>query len=347
MPAKPGLERVLLLLSGEHPSLPYSETCAILESERIEHVVVSKHDQIFIIDMEQNGKKLLEERSAYVMEGGRFLFRAEPSLATLGEACRDYDWSFLGGRSFGAKANRVRNYWRNVDTQGVQEAIGYAITESTDSNVNLTKPDVWIRGITTDAGIFIYARDIETDRHAFTKRRPKSRPYFHPGVLEPKLSRAFVNMSGAKRGEFFVDPFCGTGGFLIEAAMMGMKACGMDLDPRMVKGAEKNLKHYNLESDLVHGDAKNLPMSSVDGMATNPPYGRGTTTMGINVREVLFGFLKGACDALRKDGRLCTAAPIELNPSQLARDAGLKVVEEHRMRVHKSLTRSIIVVKRD
>ncbi|MDD1775928.1 MAG: RsmD family RNA methyltransferase [Candidatus Methanomethylicus sp.] len=347
MPLKAGLERVLLLLSGEHPTMTYSEICAILDSEGMGYDAIAKHDQIFLLDVNPAAMELLGKRSAYLMEGGRLLAQCAANTEDCAKSLENIDWSFLGGKSFGARANRVRNYWRNLDTQELQGMIGGIVKGNTDSIVNLDCPEVWIKGIISDAGVFFYIIGVSTDRSGFTARRPKSRPYFHPGVLEPKLSRAFVNLSGVREGGLFVDPFCGTGGFLIEAALMGMKACGMDLDMRMVNGTGKNVAHYHLDCDLLHGDAKALPLSAIDGISTDPPYGRGTTTMGMDAASVLLGFLRGASGALKKGGKLCTAAPIELNPRRMAQESGFKVIEEHQMRVHKSLTRSIIVVERD
>jgi len=343
---RPKPERILLLLSGEHPTIPYSEACAVLQTKGVEFDQISRHDQVLIIDGKGGVKDAMMERAAYVMEGGRFILRSEPSELVFERCCGGADWSFLGGRSFGVKVTRVKEYWRGVGTQELQGIVGEIVKGETDSRVDLERPEVWIRGVVTDGGVFLYTLDFQTDRRAFMARRPKTRPYFHPGVLDPKLSRAFVNLSRVKGGEVFLDPFCGTGGFLIEGALVGCRVCGIDLDLRMLPGARRNLRHYGLEADLIHGDARNLPLRRADGMATDPPYGRGTSTRGENVRDILSGFFKDAHHVLKEGGYLCTAAPIELNPSELARKAGFRVHEEHSMRVHKSLTRSIVVAER-
>ncbi len=143
-----------------------------------------------------------------------------------------------------------------------------------------------------------------------------------------------------------MDPFCGTGGFLIEAGLMGFRAVGMDLDAKMVRGAARNLRHYGIEAGLIHGDARQIPLDRADGIATDPPYGRGTSTMGSDVKQILTDFLLEASGLLDKGKIICTAAPMELDPSALAARSGFEVREEHRMRVHKSLTRSIVVAER-
>jgi tRNA (guanine10-N2)-dimethyltransferase len=326
--------------------LPYSEALAILESERVPCSVLGRYDQLFLLEAGGGYGRALEERAALTMEGGRLILSASLSYESISGALGDADLGFLKGRSFGVKVTRVKEHSLALDTQRLQGELGHAIRGRTDSSVDLRKPDIWIRGIITDGGFFSFTREFATDRTAFEKRRPKTRPYFHPGVLEPKLGRAFVNLSRVRAGDTFLDPFCGTGGFLIEAGLMGCQPIGVDLDRRMIKGAGQNLRHYGIEAGLVHGDARRIPFDRADGIATDPPYGRGTSTMGSDVRQILLDFLLEASGLLAKGGFVCTAAPVELDPCALAKRAGLEVREEHRMRVHKSLTRSIVVAER-
>lgn len=338
--------RVVILLSGEHQTLPSSEALAILRAEGIPFSQAEKDDQMLILEAGAGYEGALEGRAALTMEGGRLVLGAPPSYESISVALHDSDWGFLEGRSFGVKVTRVREHSMGLDTQRLQGEIGHAVKGQSDSRVDLRTPDVWMRGVITDGGFFVYPRDFATDRASFGKRRPKTRPYFHPGVLEPKLARVFVNLCEIRRGETFLDPFCGTGGFLIEAALMGCRAIGVDLDARMIEGAGLNLRHHGLEGDLVHGDARRMPLGRAGGISTDPPYGRGTSTMGGDVRRILLDFFMESSGLLDRGGIVCTAAPVELDPCSLAREAGFEVKEEHRMRVHKSLTRSIVVAER-
>jgi tRNA (guanine10-N2)-dimethyltransferase len=337
---------VLILLSGEHPTLPYSETFAILEAEGIGYELLSKNDQVLILRTDNPIGEAIQGRAAFATEGGKFVLRTDVSKQKLIKNCDETDWDFLDGRSFGVKVTRVKDYSRALDTMFAQKAVGESVISCTDSRVDLGKPEVWIRGVITDGGFFIYEKEFERDKGSFSSRKPKTRPFFHPGVLDPKLSRAFVNLSRVRRGVIFVDPFCGTGGFLIEAAMIGCRACGIDLDSRMIIGASRNLRHYGMDADFIHSDAGSMPLDSAYGIATDPPYGRGTSTMGGGVGDILRRFFVEARRVLEPGRYVCTAAPIELKPAEIAKNAGLKVQEEHSMRVHKSLTRSIIVAER-
>ncbi|MEM2128717.1 MAG: THUMP domain-containing protein [Candidatus Methanomethylicaceae archaeon] len=335
-----------LLLSGEHPTLPYSEVRAILNSEGIGFVENERGDQVLILTPDDGIEELLTSRAALVMEGGALLGRAGLSMGSVVRTCSEIDWGFLGGRTFGVRATRVKRYWDGVDLRALEKTIGDSVPRSLGARVNLSRPEVWVRAVISGENVYIFSRSFRTDRGAFVRRRPKSRPYFHPGVLEPKIARVFVNLSAVKPRDLFLDPFCGTGGFLIEAAMMGMNAVGIDLDLRMVRGAMKNTRFYGLDCGVVHGDGASGIVKRADGIATDPPYGRGTSTGGERVEDLIRGLARMAHDVLKSQGRICFASPSEISPSRIAEEEGLSVLEEHMMRVHKSLTRAIVIAGR-
>ncbi len=45
--------------------------------------------------------------------------------------------------------------------------------------------------------------------------------------MSPKLARCMVNLTGVKENDLVLDPFCGTGGILIEAGIMGARVIGV------------------------------------------------------------------------------------------------------------------------
>ena len=63
------------------------------------------------------------------------------------------------------------------------------------------------------------------------------------GMLPPKLAQILINLCGdlPKRSRV-LDPFCGTGVVLQEAALMGYVPYGTDLSERMVQYSERNLE---------------------------------------------------------------------------------------------------------
>ncbi len=63
------------------------------------------------------------------------------------------------------------------------------------------------------------------------------------GMLPPKLAQILINLCGDLAEDSRVlDPFCGTGVVLQEAALMGYRPYGTDINERMVEYSERNLE---------------------------------------------------------------------------------------------------------
>jgi DNA modification methylase len=104
----------------------------------------------------------------------------------------------------------------------------------------------------------------------------------HPGKMLPDLARRIVR-AYSRPGDVVVDPMCGTGTTLVEAARLGRRAIGVDLEERWVDLAARNLDRIldtttRPNATVRIGDARRLPdllpdvAGRVDLIATSPPY---------------------------------------------------------------------------
>jgi len=88
--------------------------------------------------------------------------------------------------------------------------------------------------------------------------RPKTDAFV--GMLPPKLAQMMLNMSGVQSGRV-LDPFCGTGVVLQEAALLGFDVYGTDLSEKMIDYSKINLAWLketyglNINVSIDHGDA--------------------------------------------------------------------------------------------
>jgi hypothetical protein len=73
----------------------------------------------------------------------------------------------------------------------------------------------------------------------------------HPGKMLPDLARRVVR-AYSRPGDLVVDPMYGSGTTLVEAARLGRRAIGVDLEDRWVDLATRNLDHA---STRPHGRA--------------------------------------------------------------------------------------------
>jgi tRNA (guanine10-N2)-dimethyltransferase len=209
--------------------------------------------------------------------------------------------------------------------------------------VDLRKPDKKIVGIKSGKE-YVIGIDIPMNR-TFQSRRPQFRPYFHPTSMNPKLGRALVNLAKIKPGDTVLDPFCGTGGILIEAGLAGMILFGSDLNKKSVKGTIGNLAHYKLEGEIKDLDALKLSegfSTKFDAIVTDPPYARSSFASEKDLKGFYEKFLLSAWKVLKIGGRVVFMIPEIYDISFGA----FILVDEYKMRVHKSLTRRIIVLEK-
>lgn len=105
------------------------------------------------------------------------------------------------------------------------------------------------------------------------------RPYHQqnlPGSLKPPVAAAMIQMADLQPGQVMIDPFCGTGTLVIEAALQGIVAVGGDILPQAVRGAQVDVPIEAAQAALFRWDARRLPFvdSSVDGIVANLPWGK-------------------------------------------------------------------------
>jgi len=181
--------------------------------------------------------------------------------------------------------------------------------------------------------------------------KPTDRPFFQPGSMASADARAYANLAGAAPGHTLLDPMCGTGGLPLEAGLAGADAVACDAQSKMVRGARENLREYldDPTTDeppdwhVARGDATALPLpdDAVDGVAFDAPYGRQSKIARHELADLVAGAL---AEAARVAPRAVLIADRDwCGP---AREAGWTVDAAFERRVHRSLTRHVLVLTR-
>lgn len=178
--------------------------------------------------------------------------------------------------------------------------------------------------------------------HKFSQRHPSQRPGFAPVSSSAKLLRSMVNMTGARAGSKIIDPFCGSGGILIEAGLAGFIAEGSDIDERMIKKSEQNLEHFGIKRySLKLSDALSLEYDN-KYVVTELPFGRGAK-LSLPPEELYSKFFSKL--KISKFKRAVVMAPKDINAGKIAAGYGLIILGNYSMYVHKSLTKQIIILE--
>ncbi|WP_456420135.1 TIGR01177 family methyltransferase [Methanocaldococcus infernus] len=336
------------VLSGEHETLPYEELKAILDIFKVK----SKVERINRYALVEDSPVLkVIERSGYIDEGHEVIFkykyREGESLNNFFKEfdnfLRNYKLEFKGSYAVRTLKLFKDDYTKNLNSLTIERGIGGIIKRHSNAKVNLEEPDNLFRVVIEKDFIFISKVLAFRDREYFRKNRPHLRKYFHPGCIMPKLARAMVNLARVKENDIVLDPFCGTGGFLIEAGLLGAKLIGCDIDWRMSRGTLINLEDYNLLNNVIKIktlDAKyvkdflrELNIDKVDAIVTDPPYGISTAKKG-EVENILYELP----EVIKEGGYFVFAYPkfIELN---------LKLENLFKIYIHKNLIRHIHVYR--
>ena len=229
-----------------------------------------------------------------------------------------------------------------IDLAGTTRRLGAIVGKT--RGVDLSSPKSDIRVVFSEHA-HIGRAMASVARAAFEKRKNRYMPFVYPASLHPKFARALVNLTMTTDGGRFLDPFSGTGAILVEASMIGLHAIGSDFSERMIEGSRRNLTHLKQEAELHLCDVGAIAeeIGEVDGIATDPPYGRSTSTDGEGLPQLYERAFKAFHDVLRKGAKVAVVVP-DMNLLDEAK--GFRIAGTHQLRVHRSLTRNFCVLER-
>jgi len=158
-------------------------------------------------------------------------------------------------------------------------------------------------------------------------RRPYKQVHV-PGSLKPPVAAALLRLAGLTPGARVLDPCCGAGTLLVEAALSGAVALGGDRDPAALAAAQANARAAGIAAGLLCWDAQRLPLvdGSVERIVSNLPWGR-----TVEVDTTLASFYQRVCSEMRRvvapGGRLVvlTNAPHLVSPGDLRCEQRLEI----------------------
>ena len=248
--------KLLFELSGENPTLPFAELECI-------GTVTDRRLQVAVAECPDPDASLRLAMTQVVLG---YLGECEPDLSAFRELLREL--ALETKQTFAGRAKKVHGgcHERNPQSQREFERL---IGTMINGPVSLNAPEVEYRAILSEDRCYFGKVLFSIDRAAYDVRNPGKRDFFHPGVMMPRMARTLVNIACTKAGDVVLDPFCGTGGILIEAELLGMRTIGSDFDPFMIGGSRLNAK----DTSFLLGDATSLPFrdQSVDSCCDRFP----------------------------------------------------------------------------
>ena len=173
--------------------------------------------------------------------------------------------------NFVGKRNYNTNEIKQACASGVIQSHGWVYSED-DAQADLNIR-VFIEGDTAVVGVRLGARSLS--RRAYKQEHV-------PGSLKPAVAAALLRLAHVTADTRIVDPCCGAGTILIEAASQGVRGLGGDINQEAVTAARLNMTQAGVNFHTQRWDARALPLSnkSVDRIVSNLPWGRAVATEG-------------------------------------------------------------------
>ncbi|UCG04446.1 MAG: N-6 DNA methylase [Candidatus Heimdallarchaeota archaeon] len=362
-------DKFFFLLSGENPELAVFEFKSIISTLDIPlNLKVSSDNRVMNLHiLPKNGVKNTSEVLSYLMERLTLVhfccshffqveFKQTPP-ESFNELISNHKITVVQdltpSKSFSVITKRIgeplERYKPRAMSLKLSRYLGaQIIKQNPTKQVNLDDPQEKFIAILSKHGLWFGKLISYSLRKDVQQRAAHKRPFFHPSSMNPLLQRTMVNLAAIKPNEWMLDPFCGTGGALIEASRLEIRSVGIEINPKILWGAYQNLKVDRITkdlADLIFGDAIQLPfrMNSISAIVTDPPYGTASSTRGFDLQDLLLDFFRAIRYILTSNARVVIAVPsylkIEDNLAQILDASYVKFLHY----VHRSLTRKILV----
>lgn len=262
------------LLAGENLELAEAELKGFLKSQGIKK------------DLKRN--KRLVETEAEPSQLKRLALTHEVCEIKRKNSSRKFKTSYKPKGSFAVRAENLTN--QEIDKKDLEQFYGAQLS-SESNKVDLENPSETVKLYVLEDMVILGILIEDIDRGLFDKRKNQNRPFSSPISLDPVLARVMVNLSETTAGEFLLDPFCGTGGILIEAGLCGIGVKGLDISEEMVEGSRENLEEYGIIAhEIKQGSIENLLENfseDFDAIVTDLPYGKASKEVEDPVEEFL------------------------------------------------------------
>lgn len=319
--------QILFHLSGENLNLARDEVLSLVNSRRYQQI-----NNILIVEIKYSK---IFERLAFTHGVFGVLFAC--NMNDLIEDINLFDFQKFYRENFRVKILNLTNKEIEFDEKQIG-SLAYRKLEN--PKVELSNPKTQFFFIFVDDKV-VCCTLIKKIEKSFLERKPHLKPELHPTSLSPKLAKALLNLSGIKKG-VLLDPFCGSGGILVEAGLMGLKPIGFDIDKIMLKRAKINLEYYGVKGyELKLQDATKLDRK-YGFIVSELPFGKNSRLSMRNLQLLYLNFLKTLAKTLEKKAVL--VFPDFVDVRGLLKDTKLKIEKEFDYYIHKSMTKKILVL---
>jgi putative methyltransferase (TIGR01177 family) len=339
------LTRYFVYISGEHINAAKAEVNTLARILGIDETFYWE-GRVGLVDSQINLVQFFLERAALVKETGIILSESDIQDDLLGSLSDDMLKDIVGPEeTFSVRTISENREYSVNERLNIEARLGAYIRRVAGARVDLEDPQTRILVIFGQDNIRVCRSFASKLRPMLRDREPGKKPFFHPSMMNSALARVMCNLARVMPDEIMLDPFCGGGGILCEASLIGARTIGIDLSWRLLTGCKENLSSITSNYSVIQGDIRNLPIDGCDCIITDPPYGKASSTRGaksIGLVEALFGKVDSILH--RRNESICICGSKEMNLYDLAQSMGLIVNQVLQIRVHSGLVREVLAL---
>ena len=220
------------------------------------------------------------------------------------------------------------------DKNSVLDTVVRNIKQRSGAKVCLDDPDLYIIIVPEKKLIGIRIMPRRRVRHL---KFPIGRKVVHPSILTARFCRIMINLAEVCENESILDPFCGTGGILLEGEDMMINSFGLDVQRQMCRASKENgAKNIVCCNSLLTPVRSN----SIRAVVTDIPYGKSTYLLpNMTPDQLLFETVRSYGDIANRIVIMCRSVDLE----KLFDIRFLSRCNIYYSYEHKSLTRCIMV----
>lgn len=377
--------KYIFLLSGDYIKLGKEEVVSLFDVGKSRLL-----DRLLIVELNNEIEALnkLSQRLALTKSIYKFLF--ECNINKLIDLMKNFSWNSIYEDNFCLRVHNLNDINISIKKYSIKriqnkKTITTSISKRDRSKPfvipsekdlakyiwrSLKKPKANLNNPKTKIEMF-FIKDkvycglsVYENNEDFESRKAHLRPFPHPSSLHPKVARALVNITGIKENEVLLDPFCGTGGFLIEAGLMSLKSIGYDINKIMSDGCINNLEYFDIKNfKIKRKNALNIN-DNFDCVVTDLPYGLNSNALlkyekdwkkqrlnlkiqkkdfYKNLERFYLKFLKNLRKKLKK--KAVIVFPHYVDYKKILKISKFRIEKEFSNYVHRSLTRRIVKIR--
>jgi tRNA G10 N-methylase Trm11 len=330
---------------GRNPELSRAELYLYLESRKNSFKEVFFEENLLIVDIKDKILLDVQKFGGILGLGGLREFITQKELIEFLEKNEfieldKFNYSVMGNIDSFVFSEKFKREKKKAQIRNFGKKLRFQSGES------FFRPHVDVEILAQRVGSKIYLGFVEQNfDSSLVEKRDMQKPFRRESLaISPRLARILINLSGAKEKDLILDPFCGVGGIVQEAILMGINSIGIDKDSEAIRGANQNIvwlrKNFNFSgsSKFFNINSLNAENKQYDAIVAESSLGevlrkrlKGKKAESYldEFEESIIPLLKKFKEIKKKDAKIAITFPcfneIQISGEEISQKTGLRV----------------------